>query len=180
MAEMAGARRCGVLTHLLSTPSYLRRIVLPAYGRGLRQAPPYPPPIGAAPGELCAPVIVATGISAALDAAITAARAEVAFFATTPTYRRVLDAESLGDLAMDAVAWLRRGDDTMLRSVVPDDVLTRFAVIGAPGEVGREIAQRYGGLACRVGLHAPAPTPLDSLAAVADAIRASHARTSSA
>jgi hypothetical protein len=86
-------------------------------------------------------------------ARITAVCRQIAFYGSTPAYRPVLALHGWGELAdrlhalsvtSDEGRWAAMGD------LFGDDVLSAFAVIGRPGEVGAELKRRFGDVADRV------------------------------
>jgi hypothetical protein len=82
-------------------------------------------------------------------------RAQISFYASTPTYRTVLEAhrweevgEKLGNLARDK-NWKE------MPELITDEMLRAFAIEVAPGEVGPALKERYEGLVDRVALYEP-------------------------
>ncbi len=82
-------------------------------------------------------------------------RAQAAFYASTPTYRIVLEAhgweevgEKLSELARD-----KKWDE--MTGLITDEMLHAFAVEAAPDEVGPALRERYEGLIDRVALYLP-------------------------
>ena len=49
----------------------------------------------------------------------------------------------------------REGRWAEMGPLVDDEVLTAFAVVGAPGDAGREVARRYGDVFDRLSLYTP-------------------------
>jgi alkanesulfonate monooxygenase SsuD/methylene tetrahydromethanopterin reductase-like flavin-dependent oxidoreductase (luciferase family) len=82
-------------------------------------------------------------------------RAQTAFYASTPSYRVVLEAhgwedigEELGKLARD-----KKWDE--MPNLITDEMLRTFTVEAAPDEVGPALKERYEGLMDRVALYVP-------------------------
>ena len=82
-------------------------------------------------------------------------RAQIAFYASTPTYRTVLEVhgweevgERLGKLARDK-NWEE------MPELITDEMLRAFAVEAAPDEVGPGLRGRYEGLTDRLNLYTP-------------------------
>ena len=82
-------------------------------------------------------------------------RAQAAFYASTPTYRTVLDVhgwsevgEKLGQLARE-----KKWDE--MPELITDEMLHAFAIEAAPDEVGTALKERYEGLIDRVALYLP-------------------------
>src|SRR5262249_55867804 len=78
--------------------------------------------------------------------------AQMAFYASTPSYRPVLAHHGLGDLQGDLAGLAaRRRWDEMAR-LVPDELLREVAVEAEPAELGAAVRARYDGLADRITL----------------------------
>lgn len=150
MAEVAGEVADGLLVHAFSTPAYIRQTMLPAVERGLRKAGR-----DRSTFEISCPVFVVTGDTdqefSKMEDAI---RSQVAFYGSTPQYRRVLDTHGWGDLQEDLNRLTREGRWGDLGSLVDEEVLDAFAVRAAPDELARGILERYEGIADRISLSA--------------------------
>jgi len=99
-----------------------------------------------------------------------AVRSLVAFYASTPAYRRVLDVHGWGDLQGELRDLTRAGRWDELPAAVPDEVLEEIAVTGTPAEVAAGLARRFARCE-RVALSTPYRLPVDALAALVDAAR---------
>ena len=82
------------------------------------------------------------------------ARAQIAFYASTPAYRVVLDVHGWGDLQPQLTALSKQGRWSDMGDAVDDGVLHAFAVVGTPAEVGRGLRRRWGDVATRLTLYA--------------------------
>ncbi|MDP9023574.1 MAG: LLM class flavin-dependent oxidoreductase [Actinomycetota bacterium] len=84
---------------------------------------------------VCTSLIVC--ISDDRDTAVREAKGQIAFYGTTPNYRRVLGSGGDGHLTGDLRrVWATTGHDLdALIAAVPDDVVERYAVAGTPDEV---------------------------------------------
>jgi alkanesulfonate monooxygenase SsuD/methylene tetrahydromethanopterin reductase-like flavin-dependent oxidoreductase (luciferase family) len=162
MLEVVGEVADGLLGHALQTADGLRQITLPALERGLERAGRSRSDL-----EITAGVFVATG-----EEEWEGIRRRVAFYASTPGYRQVLDLHGLGGLHERLHALSRAGDWDAMTPLVDDDVLHLFAVRGTdPDTVAAEIRARVGGVADRVALIGEQPD-LERWAQVAAALRA--------
>jgi probable F420-dependent oxidoreductase len=162
MAELAATVADGVLLHPFSTEKYLREQVRPALDRGAAGRDP----ADRARFEVTGAPFAVTGHTAAeLAAGIAALRSRLAFYGSTPAYRRVLEAHGWGDLgdrlhdlsvSRDAGRWAQ------MARLIPAEMLAEFAVIGEPQQVAADLARRYGRLLDRCQVNA---IGLSSLAA---------------
>jgi len=72
----------------------------------------------------------------------------LAFYASTPAYRPVLDLHGWGDLQPEAHRLTREGRWQEMGELITDDILHAFAVVSEDiDQVPALLAQRYGGLA---------------------------------
>ncbi|MGE0794749.1 MAG: LLM class F420-dependent oxidoreductase [Acidimicrobiia bacterium] len=168
MTQVAGEVADGYLCHGFTTPKYLREVTLPALERGL-----------ATSGrtldgfDVSGPMFVATGVDEAdLAARADAVRSQVAFYASTPAYKGVLDVHGWGDLGDELRALTRQGRWDDMDGLVDDEVLHTFAAIAMPDELPSLLAERYGGLLTRVSFTPPAALDPDQRTELLAAIRA--------
>lgn len=157
MTEVAGEVADGFMIHPFGTERSLHEVTLPALERGRARA-------GArsAPLELSLPVMIATGPNEeALAAATEAVRAQIAFYASTPAYRVVLDVHGWGDLQPTLRELTKSGDWGAMAGAISDEILHAIAVVAEPHDVAAEIQRRYGRVLQRVALNAPYPMDPD-------------------
>ncbi|WP_181784617.1 TIGR03617 family F420-dependent LLM class oxidoreductase, partial [Pseudonocardia pini] len=146
MTEVAGRVADGLLCHSLTTPDYLREVTLPAVRRARGEA--------AGAFTLALPVFTAVGVDEAGRARAEAGvRRQLAFYASTPAYRAVLDHHGWGELHERLNRLSRAHAWTEMAEAIDDDVLAAFAVSGTPQQVADGIADRYAGLVDRVSLY---------------------------
>jgi probable F420-dependent oxidoreductase len=151
MTEVAGEVADGLLAHGFTTARYMREVTLPALERGLvragRTRDEY---------EISYPAMMITGTNdGEMQAAIQAVKAQLAFYASTPAYRPVLDLHGWGDLFAELNTLSKRGQWVEMAELIPDDMLDAFAVTGEPGEIPSKILERYGDMVTRVSFYAP-------------------------
>lgn len=158
MTEVAGEVADGFICHGFSSERFLREKTLPALRRGAERAGRTVDDI-----EIVAPGFVVTGNDeAAIDAATAATRRQMAFYGSTPAYRPVLDLHGWGDIQPELHAMSKRGEWDQMGSLITDEILETFAVVGRPDEVGRELHRRYGDVASRVtSYERPSTDPTD-------------------
>lgn len=162
MIEVAGEVADGLLIHPFQTAEYVREIVLPSLRRGLETS-------GRRPGDVELSVCVFT---ATTEEESEAARRRIAFYGSTPGYRRVLELHGWGELFERLHALSRSGGWDEMPALVDDEVLDTFTVRGADGdEVAAELVRRYGGLATRVNLHVGRKADPERWAGLAGALR---------
>jgi probable F420-dependent oxidoreductase len=164
MAEVAGEVADGIFLHSITTRSYVEAVTLPALARGF-----------AAGGrtregfELTYPVFVVTALDAERwDAAIRGTKAQIAFYASTPGYRVVLEHHGWGEVG-DALNRLsKQGRWEAMGALVTDEMLDTFAVVAPPDDLADRILDRWGGIADRFTFYTPyeiEPAILEALVA---------------
>jgi probable F420-dependent oxidoreductase len=149
------AAACAVADGLIAHPLTSRRVA---------QEQLRPRIAGAArPGfELSCPVLVITGrTDADLDEARTAVRRQIAFYASTPAYRSVLELYGSGDLADRLRAMSRAGEWDAMTGLIPDDLLREFSVEAPAGSLAGALHERFDGVLDRIMIYAPYPVPGD-------------------
>lgn len=105
-----------------------------------------------------------------LATARTAVRGLIAFYGSTPAYRRVLDVHGWGELQTDLRALTKADRWGELAAAVPDEVVDAIALVGSPAEVAAGLQTRFARCA-RVALSTPSPVSLDALGALVDLAR---------
>jgi probable F420-dependent oxidoreductase len=164
MTAVAGEVGDGFFVHPFSSPAYLRSTTIPALRAGRRGADP--------DFELAWPVMVATGPTDAARAdAELATRAQIAFYASTPAYRPVLELHGRAELQPELRARTKSDDWSRLLELVDDELFDLVAVRGTPTECGRELADRTAGLVDRVATNAPYASDPDIWSDVLKAFR---------
>ena len=150
LARLAGELCAGFHVHSFHTPLYLRDVLLPAFHSGRTQN-------GRRDKlELSCAVFVVTGADAdALAASKQLTKAQIAFYASTPSYKRVLDLHGWADLIPRLNTLLRRNRWNEMHKLISDDMLAEFAVIAPPDELPYALRERYAGLLDRAGYYFP-------------------------
>jgi len=151
MTEVAAEVADGLIVHGFMTERYLREVTLPAVQAGLARAGR-----SGAPFELSAPIFVVTGPTeeAAAGAAVLARR-QLAFYASTPAYRPVLDEHGWGPLQTELNHLSKAGRWDEMGGLIDDEMLATFAVVAEPPDVGKQLVARFAGLVNRVVPHLP-------------------------
>ena len=151
LARLAGELCDGFHVHPFHTLEYVRQIVKPAIKEGAEKENRHPEDV-----KLATSIFVITGeTEEEVEEQREKMRTQTAFYASTPSYRVVLEAhgwedigEELGNLARD-----KKWDE--MPNLITDEMLRTFAVEAAPDEVGPALKKRYEGLMDRVALYVP-------------------------
>jgi probable F420-dependent oxidoreductase len=150
MAETAGRSADGLIAHGFTTRQYLTDVTLPAVRRGADAAGRSAADVGVSVSPF-----VALGSGAALEKAIAAVRGQIAFYASTPAYRGVMELHGWEETADRLHSLSTRGGWAEMGALVTDEMLQEFAAIGTPAEVGATLRERFDGLATRMSFYAP-------------------------
>jgi probable F420-dependent oxidoreductase len=151
LARLAGELCDGFHVHPFHTPEYVRQIVKPAIKEGAEKEDRHPEDI-----KLATSVFVITGkTEEEVEDQREKMRAQTAFYASTPSYRVVLEAHGWEDIGeeLGKFAGDKKWDE--MPNVITDELLRTFAVEAAPDEVGTALKERYEGLIDRVALYVP-------------------------
>jgi probable F420-dependent oxidoreductase len=171
MARAAGEVADGFHVHPLHSPGYLRDVLRPAIAEGARAAGRHPAQV-----DLIASVLIVTGESEVERAvAERYARQQIAFYASTPSYRSFLAWHGFEGLGRELSGLARSGRFADMAAQVPDALLDAVAVSAAPARLGAAIRARYAGdLVQRVYPYAamPADDPGGRIAALVAGIKA--------
>jgi probable F420-dependent oxidoreductase len=160
MTRLAGEVADGLLVHGFTTERYLRERTLPALEEGLALAGR-----GRDQVAVTLPGLVVSGrTEEEMARAAAAVKETIAFYGSTPAYRPVLELHGWEALAdeLHALSVGRREDKwTAMRDLVDDEVLSTFAVVGTPEEVGPMVRERFDGAVDRFSVYASYPAPLE-------------------
>jgi hypothetical protein len=101
-------------------------------------------------------LFIVTGVTdEARTAAAASVRRQIAFYASTPAYRPVLERHDRGELQPVLRDRTKTDDWAGLLELVDDELFDLVAIRGTPAECGIELAARTVGLVDRVAPNAP-------------------------
>ena len=152
MSRVCGDVADGLLGHPLASPRYLREAVQPWVDAGLERSSRS---AGASPAGACpitAMALVSLGDDA--DAARRAARLQIAFYATTPSYKSILELHDRGSLPRDLRRAFVNRDLDRMAELIDDELLDAIAISGRPDEAADRL-RAWEGVADRVVLGVP-------------------------
>lgn len=157
--EVADGFICGPLTSSLS----FREHSLAAIERGLAARP-----VSETDSfDICVMPLVVTGDDAAATERVAqATRARLAFYASTPAYRHILELHGWDALHDRLHRLSREGAWNEMADLIDDDVLHTFAVVAEPDDVAQTLQDRFGEHARRAIVHSAADLGLDVWSAV--------------
>ncbi|MEJ2010964.1 MAG: TIGR03617 family F420-dependent LLM class oxidoreductase [Anaerolineales bacterium] len=140
LARLAGEIAEGFHAHPLHSERYLREVIRPALAEGAARA-------GRDANDLTLTASVFMVTDEASDFFV---RSQIAFYASTPSYRRVMALHGWETIAEELSRLARRQDWSAMSGLVSDEMLATFAIVASPSELPLGVKSRYSGLAKRV------------------------------
>ncbi len=151
MTEVAGEVADGFLVHPFHTRESLRTLTRPALERGRARGERRPEEF-----QISCQVMVASGATPEeTEGARALTRQQIAFYASTPAYRVVLETHGWGELQPELNTLSKRGAWTEMAGLVSDEILETVAICAPLEQVAARVQERCGDFAERVSLVAP-------------------------
>jgi probable F420-dependent oxidoreductase len=163
MVGVAGEVADGLIVHPFASRRSMEALTLPALDAGLDRA-------GRARSDvdvLWVTIVVPCTSDAERAAGVATAKAQLAFYGSTPAYRPTLDLHGHGDLQPELHRLSKEGRWDRMAALVPDELVDEIAVVGTPAEIADRLRDRSAGLTDHVGIVAHGdPTALAEIAAL--------------
>lgn len=148
LSSLAGEVCQGFHVHPFHTARYLDQVVLPNMAEGAERAGRSLQDV-----ERATSVFVMTGRDdEEIEQSKAAVRQQIAFYASTPSYKPVLEANDW-DFGTELTALSVRDKWDEMAEVVPDEALLEVGVAAPVDDLGEAILKRYGDRVQRVGLY---------------------------
>lgn len=148
MTELASELADGIILHAFNTEKYLREKMLPLIEKGLKTSHRHRSQF-----EISYPMFVVSGdTEEAIKKNKEAARMQIAFYGSTPSYRPVLECHGWGELQNELNSLSKQGKWLEMSALINDEILETIAVVGEPEEVSKKIMSRYGDIIDRTAL----------------------------
>jgi probable F420-dependent oxidoreductase len=145
LARLAGEIADGFHVHPFHTPDYLRQVLKPALKEGaLRSGRSHP-----------STQVSVTAFAASTEEERFFIKAQIAFYASTPSYRPVMQLHGWDEIAQQLSRLAARGKWEEMPQLIDDEIFNTFSVSAPPGEIGPALIERYGGLADRLTVYKP-------------------------
>ena len=151
LARLAGELCEGFHVHPFHSVKYINDVLRPQVATGAQAAGRTPDTV-----QLVSSVFVVTGVDeAAMEQSRQAARQQLAFYASTPTYRVVLATHGWDDVGkqLSRMAAARRWHE--MGALISDEMLDVFAVTAPFDQLGTALRERYDGVLDRVACYVP-------------------------
>lgn len=138
MIAVAGEVADGWIVHPLNSPSYVRELAMPALEKGFARSGRTRTSF-----EIAVQTITMIGrTDEELDRARQKARAQIAFYGSTPAYKVMLDHHGWGDLQPVLNRMTKEGRWGEMIGLITDEMLDVIGVSGSPTEAGRKLRDR--------------------------------------
>ena len=151
MTQVAGEVCDGIICHGFTTEKYLREVTIPNIVKGREK-------VGKSLDDfsISGPFFVVTGQNEEqMQQAAAATRQQIAFYGSTPAYRGVLELHGWGGLQEELNQLSKQGDWVKMGTLIDDEILNTFAVVGEPDKIAPELGKRFGDVIDRLSFYAP-------------------------
>ena len=145
LAKLAGEVADGFQVHPLHTRRYLDEVALPAIDQGAQKA-------GRSRSAVKI-VVSAFVVTSAYEE--TFVRAQIAFYASTPSYRAVMELHGWQEVAAQLSGLAAQGKWGEMPALISDEMMHTFAVVAAEGDLAAALQKRYAGIADHLTLYIP-------------------------
>lgn len=148
LSTLAGEVCDGFHVHPFHTAAYLDQVVLPNMEKGALEA-------GRALDDIerVTTVFIMTGeTDAEVEQAMEPVRQQISFYASTPSYKPVLEASGW-EFGEELHAMSKRGQWDQMPGVVPDEAVLDVGVAAKLGDLSQALKDRYAGRVQRLGFY---------------------------
>jgi probable F420-dependent oxidoreductase len=145
LCRLAGQVAEGLHAHPYHSVEYLRQVVMPAVQEGLERS-------GRQRKDFTLSV---TPFVVTDEGERDFVRSQIAFYASTPSYRPVMALHGWGEVADRLQGLVRRGRWGEMSGMINDQMLETFAVVAPAQELAAALLARYQGLADQLTLYTP-------------------------
>ena len=168
MTEVCGEVADGLIAHAFTTKRYFDEVTIPALQRGMAKTGR-----SRADFQVMAPVFVVTGSDEAeVATAAAASRKQIAFYASTPAYRKVLELHGWGELQTELHRLSLEGQWDAMATRIDDEILSTFAVVAPVDQLAAALRERCDGIIDRVMVGLPSSASEETVRAFLDEVRA--------
>jgi probable F420-dependent oxidoreductase len=145
LAKLAGETCQGFHAHPFNTPRYLKEVILPAIEEGAKRTNRKREDVS----------VSVTAFIATSPEEMNFARAQIAFYASTPSYRPVMDLHGWSSVAETLSKHAAKGEWAEMPMLITDEMLSEFCLVTDEDKLGDELKKRYEGIADRLTLYTP-------------------------
>jgi len=151
MCRVGGMVADGIHIHPFHTAKYLKEVVRPAIAEGASKASRKKEDITVAASLFAA----IGGDESEVKGVREAMREQIAFYASTRSYKKVLELHGWGNVGEKLHSLSLKGEWAAMGKELTDDMLDEFMVQGSWSEIGSIVGRKYDGLVDRVRMYLP-------------------------
>jgi len=145
LAKLAGELCDGFHVHPFHSVKYLKEIILPSIKEGATKERRKSEDVS----------VLVNALIANTPEEMNFARAQISFYASTPSYRPVMDLHGWTDVAEKLSAHAARGEWAEMPILITDEILSEFCLLADEDNLVSELKKRYAGIADRLTLYVP-------------------------
>jgi len=153
LAKLAGELCEGFHAHPFHSVRYLREVILPAIKEGEKNGTRNPA-LSAVEGTQHV-IVSTTAFVATSPEEESFARMQIAFYASTPSYRAVMDLHGWGYVAEKLSGFAAKGEWAEMPMLITDEMLDEFCLRTTTENLALDLKARYEGIADRLTLYSP-------------------------
>lgn len=145
LAKLAGEICDGFHVHPFHSPRYLKEIIIPAIEEGAEKERRNRKDVS----------VSVTAFVATTPEEMNFARAQISFYASTPSYRPVMDLHGWSSVSEKLSAHAAKGEWAEMPMLITDEMLSEFCLVTEEDKLASELKKRYEGIADRLTLYTP-------------------------
>jgi probable F420-dependent oxidoreductase len=145
LAKLAGELCEGFHAHPFNSPRYMNEVILPAIEEGLQRS-------GRKRGDI---TVSMTPFVATTPEEVGFARMQAAFYASTPSYKPVMDLHGWGGTAEKLSGFASKGEWHEMPMLITDEMLNEFCLMTTQENLASDLKKRFDGIADRITLYTP-------------------------
>jgi probable F420-dependent oxidoreductase len=145
LAKLAGEICDGFQAHPFHSVRYLKEVILPAIEDGIQKTNRQRADVS----------VTINAFVATSPEEMDFARAQLSFYASTPSYRSVMDLHGWAGVAEKLSAHAAKGEWAEMPMLITDEILNEFCLVTETGKLAEQLKQRYSGIADRLALYTP-------------------------
>ena len=145
LAKLAGELCEGFHAHPFNSPRYLGEVILPAIEEGAQKTNRKREDVS----------VSVTAFIATTPEELNFARAQISFYASTPSYRPVMDLHGWSGIAEQLSVHAAKGEWAEMPMLITDEILNEFCLVTDEDKLSSELKKRYDGIADRLTLYTP-------------------------
>ncbi len=151
LCRLAGESCDGFHIHPLNSATYIAQVVRPAISEGAQKFKRTIEHV-----TLAASVFIVTGEDQTqTDQMLEDVRRQISFYASTPSYRIILEAHGWGEVGEKLGTLAARKEWEHMPQLITDEMVDTFAIVAPPDRLGAALLARYGNLVNRVAPYLP-------------------------